>query len=128
MKISRTQMTTQSRQLPVPESDHQRGAGESLPAADDGFDSSRLRNTLVYGTLGGLTASLPGLGVVSSSASLVANLRSDNDEAALVSGLATFLSIGSLVIPEGDAGLLPYIVPGIIGGMAWAGYGYHKAS
>lgn len=85
-------------------------------------------DTLVYGTIGGLTASLPGLGVVSNSAGLVANLKSDNDEAALVSGLATFLSIGSLVIPEGDAGLLPYIVPGILGGIAWAGYGYNRAS
>ena len=128
MKISRTQMMTPPRQLSVPESDEQRDAAKSLSVANDGFDSSRLRDTLVYGTIGGLTASLPGLGVVSNSASLVANIKSDNDEAALVSGLATFLSIGSLVIPEGDAGLLPYIVPGIIGGMAWAGYGYHKAS
>ena len=121
-------MMTPPRQLSVPESDEQRDAAKSLSVANDGFDSSRLRDTLVYGTIGGLTASLPGLGVVSNSASLVANIKSDNDEAALVSGLATFLSIGSLVIPEGDAGLLPYIVPGIIGGMAWAGYGYHKAS
>ena len=128
MKISRSQMMTPPRQLSVPESDEQRDAAKSLSVANDGFDSSRLRDTLVYGTIGGLTASLPGLGVVSNSASLVANIKSDNDEAALVSGLATFLSIGSLVIPEGDAGLLPYIVPGIIGGMAWAGYGYHKAS
>jgi hypothetical protein len=78
--------------------------------------------------LGGLTASLPLLGLVSNSASLVANLKSGNDAAALLSGVATFLSIGSLVIPEGDAGLLPYIVPGVIGGIAWASYGYSQAS
>ncbi len=128
MKISGTQMTTPPRRLHVPESEQQHRPADSLPEANDGFEHSRLRDTLVYGTIGGLTASLPGLGIVSNSAGLVANLKSDNDGAALVSGLATFLSIGSLVIPEGDAGLLPYIVPGILGGIAWAGYGYNRAS
>ena len=67
MKISRTHRATPSLSLPGPSSTEQHGVAEPRPNTNDSFESSRLKDTVTYGALGGLTASLPLLGLVSNS-------------------------------------------------------------